>query len=336
MNAGRLTDQQVVKRIHEVAVTLVPHQDVILTSWSGCLAARIVFDTLRKRGIVFRKKERKPFITYPLLRFDGTPIFSGFTRRKGDMLEPSKFGGYAVIKSGEPVVLKAVFLREDITETFVNELPATISVPSGKFSLIRLEANRIDLQRNSLTETVEKLVKTQIALIKVKFWAPTCFCLSGVDITYPSPMRFTFSILKNLAEVSRDTISTKYVALKLATAIDLLSPKMKAVKKENKIKIISDYKWILVDIGEGRIQPAFIGRALYVLSTIRLTVEELNLLVKALELAKYTGVGISKTIGFGKIDYTITSISQKNTRLKRKSPTLSQYHKTIFFTTVCN
>jgi CRISPR/Cas system endoribonuclease Cas6 (RAMP superfamily) len=56
-------------------------------------------------------------------------------------------------------------------------------------------------------------------------------------------------------------------------------------------------KRFLVDIGEGRLVPAFTGEATLALYASR----DMPLLLAALKAAELLGVGISRTLGFGRV-----------------------------------
>ncbi|MEM4532006.1 MAG: hypothetical protein QXY39_09075, partial [Thermofilaceae archaeon] len=51
-------------------VDLVPLKQFVVTAWSGSFAVRVLYDVLKRRGVEFSKRERKPFVAEPPLLED--------------------------------------------------------------------------------------------------------------------------------------------------------------------------------------------------------------------------------------------------------------------------
>lgn len=282
-----------------VTLTLVPDRDFAITAWSGSFAVKIIYDIFHRRGVDFEKKARKPFIAYPLIDYGGNYIITGVVKKKENLIVHDKKYGTRVIKQGEPFKVKILLLSEELFQEFTKAVieETTLKEPAAQLNIISVSINEAWLPDTS--SLADDYIFSHLIKLKVRFQTPTCFMYRGNDICYPSPVRFILSALKTLSELTG--IDTQQIVAKLHALIELMAPRIRITRNESKVKVLSDYRRILVDIGEGRLQPAFTGTSIYLLNPRPLTREQLKTVLTAIKLAEITGVGISRTIGFGKI-----------------------------------
>lgn len=115
-----------------------------------------------------------------------------------------------------------------------------------------------------------------LASVYMRFY-PTAFMFHGIDVLYPSPQRLAYSLTKTYKELFGGDL--KHLADRASTALELTGMRVRQVR---------------VNIGEARAVPAFLGRA-------RLTVYgNVKMWLSLLKIGEKIGVGISRSIGFGK------------------------------------
>jgi CRISPR/Cas system endoribonuclease Cas6 (RAMP superfamily) len=103
----------------------------------------------------------------------------------------------------------------------------------------------------------------------------------GRDVLYPSPVRLMISALRNYSAAA---------GVDARRAVEGLAKTVEAVGTLRS-------KRVLVDIGEGRLVPAFTGEVTLALHAS----EDMPTLLAALKAAELLGVGISRTLGFGRV-----------------------------------
>ena len=284
---------------YSVTLTLVPDRDFTITAWSGSFAVKIIYDIFHRRGIDFEKRARKPFIAHPLIDYSGNYIITGVVKKKENLIVHDKKYGTRTIRQGEPFKVKTLLLSEELFQEFIKAVldEITLEEPAAQLNIVSVNISEAWLP--DLSSLADDYIFSHLIKLKVQFQTPTCFMYRGNDICYPSPIRFILSALKTLSELTKT--NTQQILPKLHTLIELMAPRIRILKKEDKIRVQTDYRRILVDIGEGRLQAAFTGTSIYLLNPRPLTRSQLKTVLTALKLAETTGVGISKTIGFGKI-----------------------------------
>ncbi|MEM1521725.1 MAG: CRISPR system precrRNA processing endoribonuclease RAMP protein Cas6 [Thermofilaceae archaeon] len=259
--------------IYAFTVDLVPLKQFVVTAWSGSFAVRVLYDVLKRRGVEFSKRERKPFVAEPPL-LEGRYLLSGF--HTGLNGRPHPRFGWRVVEAGQQLKFRYHFLDEVLAKVFIDSLVSepVIDEPATRLELASVSFEQVEAPKPSppLSRVVAK---------SLEFAAPTCYQFYGYNVLYPSPVRTLVSALKKYASVSG--VDTRPVVERVHKAVELAgTPRVERV---------------YVDIGEGRIVPAFMGRA-----TIALRGDEdLPVLLAALKLAERLGVGVSTSIGFGRI-----------------------------------
>ncbi|MEM0093320.1 MAG: CRISPR system precrRNA processing endoribonuclease RAMP protein Cas6 [Thermofilum sp.] len=258
--------------VYTFTVELVPLERFIVTAWSGSFAVRVLYDVLKRRGIEFGKKERKPFTAEPLL-VDGEYLLSGFyVNLKG---EPHPQLGWRTVEAGQRLTFRYHFLDEALSRTFLEALASepVLDEPATRLELVEISFEQVEIPKPSPPPS-------RVVVERLVFTAPTCVQFYGYDVLYPSPVRIMLSALKKYAALSG--VDTKTAAERVHKSVEIAgTPRVKRV---------------YVDIGEGRIVPAFMGEATLVMRGS----EDLPLLLAALKLAERLGVGVSTSIGFGR------------------------------------
>jgi len=118
--------------------------------------------------------------------------------------------------------------------------------------------------------------------VDVEFLSPTAFMLHGNDILTPSPVRLMYSIAKIYYELTG--INLKNLCDEIPKVMDLYR--------------IKKLRYYFVDIGEGRKVPTFMGKVTYVVAG---KTEIVYIILQLLKIASILGIGISRTLGFGRI-----------------------------------
>lgn len=281
--------------IYNYRIKLYPTRDFTITAWSGSFATRIIYDIFHRVGLDFEKRRKKPFVVEPLIDSKGDYIITGVKKKVGDrVIDHPKYGSRKV-KVGELLQLSVYLLGERVIRAFLEGLlkGEIIEEPATDLYIVSVEASQIDL---------EKVLKTEVPLnshlikLYVNFTSPTCFMFRGFDIHYPSPTRFLASALKNLNNITG--IDTRHLIELISTTIELVSPKLFVKKVDGKYRLRRDYVSLLLDIGEGRKQPAFMGKAIFLLNP---RIKGFEIILKAIKLAEIVGIGISRAIGMGRI-----------------------------------
>ena len=114
------------------------------------------------------------------------------------------------------------------------------------------------------------------ATVDVEFY-PTAFMFRGLDVRWPSPARLAYSLAKSYGEAHG--LDLRQAAEAAAKSLEVLGGTIRPVR---------------VDIGKGRLVPAFMGRA-------RIAIYgNVGLWTTLLEWGQHVGVGVSRAIGLGR------------------------------------
>jgi len=260
--------------LYTVSAEMVPDRPFVITAWSGSFALRVLYDVLGRRGLSYERKEGKPFIAEPV-RVGGEAAITGVYTGSVARPVPHPALCWREVAAGEPISFTYHFASADLARQFVEaitEEPA-VEEPACKLSLTSLSAAQRDLPEPAPGGGME--------VFRVRFLTPTSFMFYGRDVLYPSPVRFMVSALKNYTAATG--VDTKRVVDGLAKTVEVVgSPR---------------FRRLLVDIGEGRLVPAFVGEATLAIHAS----EDMPLLLAALKAAELLGVGISRTLGFGRV-----------------------------------
>jgi len=260
--------------LYTVSAEMVPDKHFVITAWSGSFALRVLYDVLRRRGLSYGRREGKPFIAEPV-RVNGEVAITGIYRGTVANPAPHPVLCWREVAAGEPISFTYHFASADLARQFVEaitEEPA-VEEPACKLSLTSLSAAQRDLP--------EPAPGGRMEVFRVRFLTPTAFMFYGRDVLYPSPVRLMISALKNYTAATG--VDTKRVVAGLAKTVEAVG----ALR----------FKRFLVDIGEGRLVPAFVGEATLAIHAS----EDMPLLLAALRAAELLGVGISRSLGFGRV-----------------------------------
>lgn len=259
--------------VYSFKVEVVPDRDFTITAWSGSFALRVLYDVLHRRGMDFGKREAKPFVVEPPV-VGGTYLLSGFCLDMGGWPHPKL--GWRLVEAGKPLVFRYHFLDEAVAREFLRGLledPVLVE-PACRLELAGVSFAQLGLPRPAGSGE-------EIIVRRVRFLTPTAFMFYGIDVLYPSPIRLMLSALRNYGRLTGvDTRAAAEGVVKTVEAV--YSPR---------------FRRVYVDLGEGRVVPAFMGEVTLALRGSR----DLPLLLAALESAEVLGVGISRAVGFGRI-----------------------------------
>jgi len=260
--------------VYTVTAETVPDRRFAITAWSGSFALRVLYDVLRRRGFSYGRRERKPFVAEPV-RVNGEVALTGVYLSSVSKPVPHPNLCWKEVEAGSPLSFTYHFADAGLVRLFVEAFAEdpVVEEPACKLSLASISV----VQR----ELPEPAPGGRLELFKVRFLTPTSFMFYGRDVLYPSPVRFMLSALKGYSTATG--VDAKH-------AVDGLVKTVEAVGAPR-------FKRFLVDIGEGRLVPAFTGEVTLALHASR----DMPLLLAALKAAELLGVGISRTLGFGRV-----------------------------------
>jgi len=256
-------------RIYTVSLILVPRQDTTVVSWSGSFALRVVYEFLHRARIDFPKRAEKQFSVEPLA-LDGAEgyLLTGIVGRSGR-------ARVREVKAGTPITVTAHFYSEALASDYMFSVAQdpNLELPSGRFEVASVSFTQ--------AEPPQPPKPPRLAVLRVRFLSPTILMFYGSDVLYPSPTRVALSALKTYSRVTG--ADTRLASDTIAKTIEAVgAPRARPLR---------------VDIGEGRVIPAFLGDALYAVHGSR----DAPLILAALKLAEITGVGQSRSLGFGRV-----------------------------------
>jgi CRISPR-associated endoribonuclease Cas6 len=253
---------------------MVPDKPFAITAWSGSFALRVLYDVLRRRGLCFGRRGARPFIAEPA-RAGGRVAVTGVYLGTISKPVPHPSLCWREVAAGEPLSFTYHFFEMELARQFVEAVSEepVVEEPACKLSLASLSVAQRELPEPAPGGVLE--------LYRVRFITPTSFMFYGRDVLYPSPVRFMLSALKNYSTATG--VDAKNVVDGLVKTVEAVgAPRTKR---------------FLVDIGEGRLVPAFTGEVTLALHASR----DMPLLLAALKAAELLGVGISRTLGFGRV-----------------------------------
>ncbi|NPA23983.1 MAG: CRISPR system precrRNA processing endoribonuclease RAMP protein Cas6 [Crenarchaeota archaeon] len=265
--------------IYRINVTFeIADRPLIITVWPGSLMLKIVYDLLHRVGIDFAKREKKPLIIEPPLR-DGRYILAGIYERDRDDIISTR-NSMKVLEPGTRFSLNLYITESELSQRLLEALLMSdiVALPRTELFIRGLTFEELEVP-NICSEASGDWCTIRIL---VSFRTPTCFMLHGNDILYPSPMRLVYNIAKFYTYLTG--MDLKHVCDQVSKIMDI----------SNILKIVK----LLVDIGEGRRVPAFMGRVVYVVSGRSNIV---HLLLMLFKFAEIVGVGISRALGFGRL-----------------------------------
>ena len=272
-------------RLLQFRLLLVPDRDFTITAWCGSFSLKIVYDVFHRVNVDYEKRARKPFVVEPL-SIEEKYILSGLYLLEGNEFKPHKKLGCRDVEALTPLTLSVYFFDDDVARKFLEALVKddTIKEPSADFKVLSVEVEEVKLPPLDYLE-FETDVSAKL-YVDVRFLSPTAFMFYGDDILYPSPARVLFSSAKVYSDLAR---------------IDLRDEVPELLK-------VLELKWFSartywVDIGEGRKVPCFMGKARFVVCGKRDVVKVVNLL----KSAEVYGLGISRTLGFGRVKVALSS-----------------------------
>ncbi|NPA70244.1 MAG: CRISPR-associated endoribonuclease Cas6 [Crenarchaeota archaeon] len=261
---------------------------LIISAWSGSFLLKIIYEIFHRVGLDFEKRKSKPFVIEPPLR-DGRYIISGiYVKSREGFSQTSET--YHIIEPGSRFDCIMYIFDESITQKFTEALlsESFIKLPATLLQISSISVEEVELPR-LLINNLEDLKGRVSAHVQVEFLSPTCFMLQGNDVLYPSPARLIYSIAKRFYEITK--INLKEVCDQAYKVFD--------------IHKIRELKIIYVDIGEGRKVPAFMGKVIYAVAGRPNIV---TLMLQLLKVGEILGVGVSRSLGFGRINVQYLSV----------------------------
>jgi CRISPR-associated endoribonuclease Cas6 len=255
-------------RVYVVTATMVADRRFVIRTWSGSFALRLLYDVLGARG------QGGGFMAEPV-RVNGRPALTGLYA--GPLSSPRPRPGCRLaVERGARLDFTYRFTSEELVRAFVESLG---ECPAVEEPTCRLELASLSIEQRELPAPAER--GGELELARVRFATPTAFMFYGRDVLYPSPTRLMLSALKNYsAATGADTTRAAEGLAKTVEAVG--TPRARRV---------------LVDIGEHRLVPAFLGEATIAIHASR----DAPLLLAALRAAEVLGVGVSRTLGFGMV-----------------------------------
>ncbi|QOJ78814.1 CRISPR system precrRNA processing endoribonuclease RAMP protein Cas6 [Infirmifilum lucidum] len=257
-------------RLYSVSVRLVAMQDTPIVTWSGSFSLKVVYEFLHRSGVDFPKKAEKEFSVEPLA-VDGAGgyLLTGLLSRRG---APRVYE----VRAGTPLTVTAHFYSEKLASDYIFSIARdmSVSLPSGEFRVVDVSVRQSEPPR-------PREVPREGVAAEVEFLSPAILMFYGRDVLYPSPARVVLSALRTYSRITG--VDTR-------AASDTVAKTVEAVGAPR-------YRPVLVDIGEGRVVPAFVGTAVYAIHGSR----DAPLIAAALSLAETTGVGQSRALGFGRV-----------------------------------
>ncbi len=255
---------------------------LIVTAWSGSLLLKIVYDVFHRIGIDFEKRESKPFIVEPL-KLDGKYLITGaYVKHRGEFRQTKNT--YLVIEPGRKIESVVYMLSDDLTSKFVEALVMDyiVKLPATLLAIDSVSIEEVELPNISTNNALD-IDKARISVhVCVDFCSPTCFMLHGNDILYPSPVRLVYNIAKKYSELTGRNL--KSICDQIHKVMDIH-------------RIVRLYR-VYIDIGEGRKVPTFMGRVVYAVAG---NPEIVSQILQLLKIGEILGVGISRSLGFGRI-----------------------------------
>ena len=261
-------------RLYTVSAEMVPDKPFAITAWSGSFALRVLYDVLRRRGLSYGRKEGKPFIAEPV-RVNGEVALTGVYLSTVSKPVPHPNLCWKEVEAGSLLSFTYHFADTGLVRLFVEAFTEdpVVEEPACKLSLASISV----VQR----ELPEPTPGGRLELFRVRFLTPTSFMFYGRDVLYPSPVRFMLSALKSYSTATG--VNTKRAVDGLVKTVEVIGAPR--------------FKRFLVDIGEGRLVPAFTGEVTLALHAS----VDMPLLFAALKAAELLGVGISRSLGFGRV-----------------------------------
>ncbi|MFZ8855260.1 MAG: CRISPR system precrRNA processing endoribonuclease RAMP protein Cas6 [Thermofilaceae archaeon] len=261
-------------RLYTVTAEMVPDKPFAITAWSGSFALRVLYDVLRRRGFSFGGREAKPFIAEPV-RVDGEVAITGVYLGSVQKPVPHPSLCWREVAAGEPLSFTYHFAGADIARQFVEAIAEepVVEEPACKLALATLSAAQRELPGPRPAGGWRCSGSASSP--------PTSFMFYGRDVLYPSPVRLMISALKNYGAA---------VGVDAKRAVEGLAKTVEAVGAPRA-------KRVLVDIGEGRLVPAFTSEVALAIHAS----EDMPILLAALKAAELLGVGVSRTLGFGRV-----------------------------------
>jgi len=259
-------------RVYTVVAEMLPDRPFVITAWSGSFALRVLYDILKRRPGA--RAGGKPFLAEPV-RIGAQSLLTGIHLGSSSSPRPHPSLCWREVEAGTPLTFTYHFSDEELARTLVELLAEdpVVEEPACRLSLTSLSAAQLELP--------EPTPGGRLEVFKVRFLTPTSFMFYGRDVLYPSPTRLALSALKNYSAATG--ADTRRAAEGVAKTVEAIGTPRAAR--------------VLVDVGEGRLVPAFTGEATIAIHASH----DMPLLIAALKAAEILGVGISRTLGFGRI-----------------------------------
>lgn len=237
-----------------------------LIVWSGMYLYRLILQVLESNGLSLLHSEPKPFSISPIY----------VVHDSGEQ----RFIDRGVLNPGDLYTFRFSSLDREVFEQVVKVFASSkVEV----FDVVRVEQTLFTIPIN--INCVEDPSKSTL-IIMVRF-SPTIFKFWGHEVLYPSPIRFTRSIMKYLQTAIGLDISKCFGDL--TRTIELINSNIRI----DRFPIGKD------SFNKDRVVTAFYGLAKYAVVISNSFVDVFKDYI--LKFAKLTGVGKNRSIGFGDI-----------------------------------
>ncbi len=262
-----------------LSITFTVDWEARLRTWNGRFLNRLVGEALENAGVRIPHNGPKPYAISPILGPNGRIV---------NRLVP-----------GATYWFRASFMCNMIdcnaaTSAFIRD---SYRLSSGEVvRVLRVRAREFRLSLNGGSSNNNR------SIIKwgVEYY-PTVFPFARHYITHPSPARFLTSAAKTLAQLLRNTEVALDGGGELYSAIINNIDTRGFVKDLVLNTEVTRYRVrrLRVDLGGGRVMPAFYGTAEYVTYT-----GNVDLFNALLDIAEFFGVGKNRALGLGFVRIT--------------------------------
>jgi hypothetical protein len=284
-----------------LTITFTVDWEVRLRTWGGRFLNRLVGEALENAGVRTPHNGAKPYTISPILNASGRIV---------NRLVP-----------GTTYWFRASFMCNMVDCNGVVGAFVRDSYRLGSGEVVRVLRVRAREFRPSLNGGSSGSNNNNRSIIEwgVGYY-PTVFAFARHYITHPSPARFLTSAAKTLAQLLRNTEVTLDGGGELYNAtinninIKGLVMDLTLNTEATKYRV----RRLRVDLGGGRVMPAFRGVAEYVTYT-----ENVGLFNALLNVAEFFGVGKNRALGLGFVRITHRVVRNEDSAVETvRGPTL--------------
>jgi len=258
--------------------------EVKFKTWNGRFLNRLVSEVLESAGVRVSHNDAKPFTISPIL-------------------DRGRVAGRLV--PGEPYWFRVSLMCNaiDCSTTASAFIRDTYTLSSGEVvRILKVRAREFNLNVDASSSSNRSIIKWRVR------YYPTVFPFAHHYIVRPSSTRFLASTAKTLAQLLMNTEIVLNGGNNMYNAI-ISNIDFKNIVKDLAFNTeLTNYrvKRLRIDLGNGRVMPAFSGVAEYITQTTNP-----GLLNVLLDVAEFFGVGKNKALGFGFVRITHRTVKSK-------------------------